>query len=490
MAAILYDRSVESSVESPRIGAWWSVAAHVFAVVVALGIGYFISKSPLQINDCLDNLIEVQRKGIWELLESQFTSKAFLRPLLWAQLDLSFNLADGHYHQTYKAIHTLQLVSAALLFVNLLRVNSMAGALAVPFGVALLFGAHTFGGTVVEGFPINTFLTIVVCCLIAANLSFGRPARWRDVAAVGLFVFAAFTVESGLLVWVIFAAAWFAGCRGVSRRALVATTAAMLAYFYLRFGPLNVGVPSLVDRSSGFGFRILDPPELIAKFGDRPWVFYAYNVLCQVLTVLFAEPKGGVWVATRALLDGELLPRHVIGIASSTGATLLIVSHVFSRLRDWRRGFFEHGDRLLLVFVAVLGANAAISYSYTKDVIVSPAGVFYAVAGSVAFAHALARLGRPQPVRLPAVALTFALALLSAGWSVRLVAIHYQLHEKAFIVRNDWMWMGREPNDPDLKDNPEGTALARQLYDEAVRMRVPGTYFYPAHVWRYFEVPW
>jgi len=343
-----------------------------------------------------------------------------------------------------------------------------------------------------EGFPIDTFLTIVVCCLAGANLSFGRPALWRDLASVALFVFAALTVESGLLVWVICAAAWSAGCRDVSKRALLVTTAAMLGYFFLRFGLLDVGVPSLEQRSSGFGFRTLDPPELISRFGEHPWAFYAYNVLSQVLTVLFAEPKGGVWVFTRGLLAGELLPRDVVGVASSTGATLLIAWYTVSRITDWRRRVFEHGDRLLLIFVSVLCANALLNYAYTKDVIVSPAGVFHAAAASVAFARVLTGLGRLPSVRLPAVAVTIALACLSAGWATRLVAAHYSLHDKAFIVRNDWMWMGPRPPGLGLEGNPAGAALVEQLYDEEVRMRVAGTYFYPDHGQggRYFEKPW
>jgi hypothetical protein len=466
---------------------WWPRTAYAYAVVVALGIAYFISKSPLQVNDCIDNLLEVQRNGFRGTVVSQFLSHAFLRPFLWAQLAISFDLANGRYHEMYKAIHAVQLVATALLFVNVLRVRSLAGLLAVPFGVAVLFGSHTFTGTIVEGFPINTFLTIVVCCLMAANLSFGEPAWWRDAAAAVLFVFAAFTVESGLLVWVIVCVAWMTGARGVSTRGVAVMTALLLGYFTLRFGPLHVGMPALVERSSGFGFRVLDPPELIALFGAHPWVFYAYNVMCQLLTVLFAEPKGGVFVFVRRLTGGDLLPRDLIAVASTTGATLLIAWYARTRMGEWRRGIIAHGDRVVFVFLAVFVANAVLSYAYTKDVIASPAGVFHALAATVAFAHALARVEQMPSFRPLAAGLTLALTLLSTGWAVKLVGVHYHLHDTAFLNRNDWMEMGPTTTRWQVPEDPKGAAMIRQLYEQAVRMRVPGTYFYPAQGWRYFE---
>ena len=481
------ERSAAATETRGRETRWWSAAAYGYGVIVALGLAYFIWRSPLQVNDCVDNLLEVQRHGFWNTVAAQFTSHAFLRPFLWAQLAITFELANGHYHAMYKTIHGLQLVTTALLFVSLLRVRSLTGLLAVPFGMAVLFGSHTFTGTIVEAFPINTFLTIVICCLIAANLSFGEPAWWRDVAAAILFVFAAFTVESGLLIWVIVTAAWVVGARGVSVRGVIATTVLLLAYVFLRLGPLQVGVPALTERSSGFGFRVLDPPELIALFGAHPWVFYAYNVVCQLLTVLFAEPKGGVFMFVRRLTAGELLPRDVIAVASTTGATLLIAWYAWSRKNEWRRGIIAHGDRLLFVFVAVFVSNAILSYAYTKDVIVSAAGIFHALAATVAFAYALGRIERMASLRLSVVGVTLALTMLSAGWAVKLAGIHYHLHETAFLNRNDWMEMGPTTTRWDVPHDPRGAALIRQLYEQAVQMRVPGTYFYPIDLHEYVE---
>jgi hypothetical protein len=465
----------------------WPWLAQAYGLTVALGIGYFVCHIPLQVTDCVDNLLDVQSLGFWDLLVARFTAAAFWRPFLWLQLYVSFHLANGHYFAMYKLIHVAQLLVATVLFVRLLRVTSTTAALALPLGIAVLFGSHTFGGNVLEGYPINTYMTIVVCCLMAANLAFGAPAWWRDAAAVTLFAFAALTVESGLIVWAIVIAAWMAGCRGVSRRGVLATTVALLAYFVARFAILHVGTPSLSERSSGFGFSVLEADEIVARFGQHPLLFYGYNVVCQIVSVLFGEPKSGVWWFTRRLVSGELLPRDVIGVVTSAGATLLLAWHVRSRIAAWRRRVITHGDRLLLVFAAVLVFNALISFSYTKAVIVSPAGVFYAMAVTVAFAHAVDGLASVQRVRLHHVGVALLLSVLSAGWAVRLAGLHYNLHDSAYVVRNDWAELGPTPERWHVERDPAAVALVHQLYDDAIGMRVPGTFFYPGDLWKYID---
>jgi hypothetical protein len=44
----------------------------------------------------------------------------------------------------------------------------------------------------------------------------------------------------------------------------------------------------MMERSSGFGLAILDPEDLIARFGANPLPFYAYNVTASAMSVLFA----------------------------------------------------------------------------------------------------------------------------------------------------------------------------------------------------------
>jgi hypothetical protein len=467
----------------------WTPPAMGAGVVMALGVVYCILGSPLQVSENLRNMLAVQQATFWELFVGGLTSSGFLRPLLLAQMDVVFERSGGRYFEAFKALQAAQVVAAALLLVHLLRVRSWSSLLAALFALTVLFGGHTFAGTVTEAFPLNTFLAIVVCCLTAAALVDGRSSWWRDAGAVAVLAYAVLTVESGLLVWVVFATAWLVGFRGVSRGAVLACTALVAGYLAARFVFLGVGAPGLEERSSGFGFEVLDPPDLIARFGDTPIAFYLYNVVTQVMSVLFAEPKAGVFVLTRGIVGEGMVPRDAIAVFSSTAATALIAAFAVSRGRAWRRGGLDDAARWLLVAGAVLAANAVISYPYTKTVIMSPSGALYALAAGLAFAWALELLPRQPGARAALLSLT--LVLLSFGWTVRFVGIHYRLREKAFITRNDWPFVviGQGAAD-DVSTYPEAGAMIEQLRRDAISRRVANPAFNPPNADRYFEEAW
>jgi hypothetical protein len=242
-----------------------------------------------------------------------------------------------------------------------------------------------------------------------------------------------------------------------------------------------------VERSSGFGFHVLEPAEMAARFGSRPLVFYAYNVISHACSVLFAEPRGGVWLLTRGVLEGGLPPAILIGAVASTSATLLIAGFAIARRRDWMRRQFDDGDRLVLLFVAVLAANAAVGYPYTRNHIIAPAGVFHALAATVAVARALSALDARRLTRPAAVGFLVVLLCAGAASTVRFGAVHYRLREAAWRNQNDWAHLGPTTRRWNVPDDPRGQRLIRKLYEESTSMRVPGTYFLPRWMDRYFE---
>lgn len=437
---------------------------YVYGLLVSAGLGYVLFGLPIQVGDGFTNMVALPGSRLETLVYNQFFTNSYLRPFLWGHLHVIYSLADGRYYEWFRGWHVFQVLLLVLLFIRLLRPRTAADAAALPLGLAILVGIHTFAGTIREAFPINTFMTILLCCVGAANLAMGGHRWWRDVAAAALFVFAALTVESGLLVWVVFAAAFIAGSRGVSRWGLGALTLLLGGYFVLRFAVLDIGGPGLIERSSGYGFAAYEPSQLIEMFGENPLPFYVYNVLTSMASVLWAEPRAGVFRVTRSLLDGDVRSYMYVNVVASFLSTAMLGWYLWRRRRAWLDRRLNRGDQIVFVFLAVLAANAVISYPYTKDVIMSPAGMFYALAVAVAARELMAA----SPGRgLRAGVLVAVMAATSAVWGVRAVAAHVGVRENAAKIRNEWAYIDRGDNGQPLTD-PAAIQLKQQLYGDAI----------------------
>jgi hypothetical protein len=443
--------------------------AYVIAGLMALAFSYDLMRVPVQVADSLFEIVDAERApSVWAAFTDQIGGAAYLRPLRIAQIKILFDLADGHYWLVYRGFHALLLTVALLLFVSALQVRTWADGAAAIFGLTVLTGLHTFRGLVREAFPINHFLEIVVFCLIALNLSRSRHRWWTDVAAVATVVAASLTLETGLLAGVIVIIAWAAGMEGVSRRGVLAVAGFLAAYFAFRFLYLSTGTPGLDERSSGFLLRMLEPDELQREFGSNPSWFYVYNVVTSALSVLLSDPDGGIFETVRAWYLGDIPPRLYVAVATSILMTSLLVWVVVTR---FKARAFGDGERLLVVAAGVLGANAVLSYAYTKHEIISVAGAFYAVAAFVAAQRSLEYLNEPRA--RGGVALVVVLALLAVGWSFRSAGVHHMLRVQAFKVRNDW---ARLPpallSDTGSGREQRSAKLVRQLQQEALAMPV------------------
>lgn len=438
--------------------------------MVAVTLSHFLLGLPIQFSDSFDNLTKLTAS--WPtMLAAEFTQHAFLRPGLWAELKLVHDASGGQYTPWFRSVQAGQAVLLVVLFLALIRPRTRLDALLVPLGLAVLVGMHTFLGTVREAFPINTFLTIVLLCFAAAVIALGRYRWWNDLLALACFVVAALTVESGLLVFVIIVTAALTGARGVSRVGVTLVALACAGYFVLRFMLLDVGTPGLLERSSGFGFSRLEPTDLMARFGDGPIGFYAYNVLASIGSVLFSEPSNGVFHFTRELLAGEVQPARVVYLVSSTAATALLVTYGAASVRRWRQRACTRDDQLWAMAVTVLAANAAISYPYTKDVVMSPAGAFYAVAVVVAARSLLGRVeALPDWKR---VAVTALMIVLGTGWALRFVGLHLSLRVQAHVARSEWAYRDNAVREGTLKLDGRAVDLFRQLQGDALYRHPP-----------------
>jgi hypothetical protein len=162
---------------------------------------------------------------------------------------------------------------------------------------------------------------------------------------------------------------------------------------------------------------------------------------------------------------------------------------------------FDRDDQIVLVSCAVIIANAVISYSYTKDEIMGPAGVFYALAACVSVAALLSRpVRRGADVgRLPpsagamrggpaASALALILAMTASAWVVRTAGLHYQMNLMTFYDRNEWVyvddWLVQQKSAP---STDAGKALVRQLREDAVEHAAVNPYLLSPRLDQWFR---
>jgi len=267
--------------------------------------------------------------------------------------------------------------------------------------------------------------------------------------------------------------------RGISTRGVALMTVLLAGYFYLRFAHFASGVPALTERSAGFLFAVLDPGELVARFGSAPFVFYAYNVAVSLAAVLVSEPRNGVFVAIRSWLAGDVPPHVVLGFASAIPTSLLIAwaSVRCARTRSTEPDPGAEGVRsrtvaLLVVAVAVLCANALVSFAYAKDEVLSVAAAFYALAAFAAVRLALVRSTTAS--RSFNLAVAVVLVVSGSAWAIRSAGVHHILRLQAFRHQFDWAVR------PTLANPVGGNAtdaqsigLMQALEHEAVQMRVP-----------------
>jgi hypothetical protein len=457
---------------------------------MAAAVCYSLSRMPLQVTDGLVPMLDAQNTpSVGAAIRQSASATAYLRPLRAAQIQALFELSNGRYFLAYRGFHAALVVWVLALFVLVLDVGTLHRLSGFLFGLTVATGLHTFRGMVWEAYPVNHTIEVAGWCLLALVLARAPHRFWSDLAAALTLLVAAFTVESGVLVWVVVVAAWLTGARGVSWRGVALATVVLAGYLVARFALLDTGSPGLSERASGFGLQQLGPDELMRRFGARPYIFYAYNVVSSLLTVLFSEPRSGIWTVPAELLQGRVAAGTALNVVSSGFTTALIGWFVLTRLPAWAHRQFDGDDQVVLVGLALVAANAVVGYGYTKDEIMGPAGVFYALAACVAATALIERIGRLGLGSTQRVlAIVGAVVLMSSIWALRAAGLHYQMHVMAFANRNEWVyvdqWLERQGAAPKTE---AGRALVRGLREDALERFTVNPYLLSPRLEQWFR---
>lgn len=473
--------------DGPARAGRYVVLAWIAAGIMAAAVSFSLLRIPIQVPDSLVVMLQVQAAPS-AALTNFVGEQGFLRPIYMSQTRLLLDAAGGdHYFLVFRGFHVALVVALFALFLSAARVRTAGDVAVFAFALLVLTGHHTFRGNVWESYPVNHYLEIAVLSLGALVLCQSRGGWWADILAGLLFLVASLTLESGLIVWVVVVVARVVGLRGVSWKGVAFVTTLLIGYFYLRFGYLGTGGPELVDRATGFGLGRLERDEVMARFANAPYILYAYNVLASTLSIFLSEPRGGTFEITRQWLAGEMTPSAVVSLVSSMIATGLLVWFAVRRYRDWLAVRFDAADQIVLVSLAVTAANAAISYGYVKDEIMSTAGVFYALAVFATTRFAIARFTEVPRRALVSVALSALLLTASTTWAIRATGLHYHMYYSGYYLRNEWAtvdeWLQEQHVVP---TTPQGRQLVESLRHIAIEMPALNPYFLPRWTGRWF----
>jgi len=234
------------------------------------------------------------------------------------------------------------LVSAIILsFVGLLRES--AGRFARSAGGLCLLASPLVFVTVTP-FAVGVADTIVLLSfLIAVRLALVQQGSEPGTlwSFIGLSIVAVLAKESGVLVVA------FCVAESVRRRAWAASTALLAlggAYLAVRSSFVHV---QPYGFKTGFLLGMYGPRELRSMFGESPYLFYLYNVACNLSSALFYIPvKGQLRVSLRIAV-----------VAVVVTATSLVAMRQLVRSGEYRRW---------MPLLGVLFLNAVLGYLYVR----------------------------------------------------------------------------------------------------------------------------
>jgi hypothetical protein len=464
-----------------------TITAFLLALLITAPIADGVFQIPVQVSDSLEAIaIAVKSPSSGTLLtDSMRFSPTTLRPLRYLQSRWLLRAADAlHVTDTtiFRAVHVALLLAIVLLFVVAVGVRDRVDLAAFSVAFPVLIGIQTFVTMLLEAFPVNHFAEVGACAL-AVFVVLQHPARWyTPIVVCVLLILALSVIESGAMVWIVVACCAAAGMRGATRSTVIAATTVFAAYLVLRHA-LGISSPGIGGHGSGFGDTFYEPEDLQRRFGAHPLGFMLYNVVGGLASLLFAEPRQGVYSLLAAWRTREIHPIVTINVISSLLTTALLAWYAWRCARTGRSRWSDR-DRMFIAACAAFSINAAFNAAYMKDEIMSVGGLLYAIAAFVALRALLTALPE-QPVAVAACAVVLVTA--TAGlWAFRAVGVQYQLRYDAFKIRNDWIEVLRSDKRDDWPRDPAELAATQRLRTEAIDRRTASPTFMPRWADRYW----
>jgi hypothetical protein len=419
---------------SSRQGSFWFGAVLVAIAPISVALLLSMWRSPFPISEMISLLEDADGSTAARFFDP--TVRSWYRPLfhltLWGFWNASGSLLTGLHWFMYLEVGSV--LALLLLFVSYLRPRTGLQAAAALLAVAVMMGMSGFR----DNLEIPVLMTLIgMPMALLVWMLLEREYRWWYTPVILVLTMVAIGYkEQGLVIAPVVVGAWWMRSPGARRTTTAVVVLAVLAYLVMRF--TTSGHWALFEQDVGFGFGSLGEEEATARYGDGPWILYAYSAMATIGNILFAEPSRGTFVVTDHVLSGEARPWEWINVISSTLMTALIAWWGTVTLRrDWRAERWSAESRLAIVLVLVLGASGALGFNYARDRLGGMAVPFYAAAAYFAVLFAAERAGAGSLKRLATVALL--LVMLAGAWHLRAIGTLHDVRLRAARTHRTWI---------------------------------------------------
>jgi hypothetical protein len=421
---------------------------------------------PLPVTNLVANLTNAEIETWAATFSRAFRPAVEFRPLLliWIKLALE---AFGASTWAYQALILLQYAASMGLLLWLFRPLDRKRGIAAALAITCFVGLHSSRAMFIA-IPVNASSAGVILLLLATLLAIDSSKPRLDWLFLPLTACALLLLESGVVLVPLVFVLRLMKAPGVTWRGVALTVATAVAYIAIRRAGGSGGLPGIYT-DTGLGFGTASIQELQDTFQNAVWMLWLYNSIATLFTVLFSEPRQGVFSFVRMLLEGGGRPwmwQHVLSstlMTAAIAATLMFVRPFAAR------------DRLLIAvgFVLLL-VGSGLGFLYTRDRIALTAGLGYVVLVYVAIAQLVERTapvsatwGRHPAPRWPDVTRSYAVTALVAGlgvlWTCRALETHFHLRDAAWEAHMEWK--------NQYSDKPAGTpgSVVEQLRGVALQ---------------------
>ncbi len=422
-----------ASVRAPAPRHWNRLALAQIVVFVAC-LGYWLFQIEFSYMDAFRVFDYINRRtwpGIWA---DFLGGTAEFRPLYFIVLKLIHDSVGGPSLVVFRTLQMSLVILYLALFRTLINPRSASRWFGFTVGFCCLVGLHTANLTLMGPVALHWSLVANVMVLGTLVLLRRRASIGVDYAAAVMSWTAVFLIEYGVAVGLMWTVAGIGGWGAARRRTAVFAVGALAFYAILRFLTNTQAVPGPFRTETGFLFEEnLTVAAQQALFTGREWMFHGYNVLATLLTVLFSEPRKGVYYALDAVVNGaEVKVWQLIHWITSLLSTIMIGAWI----RKWPLRDTEERQVLILGLIVIL-TNSLFGYLYTRDRIPTLAGTYYALLLGLA-ATALWRRRSELAAGKGRMALTVVLVTVAMGWGIRAANTIVLARDGAWAVKDEW----------------------------------------------------